>query len=67
MTFRKALIHAIAECRDCPWRCEDYLTAQEASRKHHIKTGHSISMDLGYAAYYERSTASPPPPSKPRA
>jgi len=62
MAFTKALIHAVAECRDCPWRCEDYLTAQVTARKHHLRTGHSVALDLGYVANYERSS----PPSKPQ-
>jgi len=32
----------------CDWLCEDFLTVQRKARQHTRKTGHSVSMELGY-------------------
>ena len=45
---RKALIHGVAHCMVCDWLCEDYLTVQRKARQHTRKTGHRVSMELGY-------------------
>jgi hypothetical protein len=45
---RKALIHGIADCLQCDWKCGDYLTVQRLAAQHHRKTGHRVSMELGY-------------------
>ena len=55
MRVSKWLIHAIAECKDCDWRCEDYLNAQRLTREHAAKTGHTVAIDLGYAAEYSNA------------
>lgn len=49
---KKCLIHAIAECLDCDWREEDYLTAQKEARKHAIRTGHTVNIETGYNQVY---------------
>ena len=45
---RKGLIHGIADCLECDWKCGDYLTVQKSAALHHRKTGHRVSMELGY-------------------
>ena len=50
----KSLIHAIADCSDCKFVDEYYLTAQKSGRQHHLKTGHRVILDLGYYMEYER-------------
>lgn len=54
---RKALIHGIAECRTCGWRCEDYLTVQGLAEKHARETGHHVTADLGYVVEYTSKAA----------
>lgn len=49
----KGLIHAIAECRDCGWGCENYLTAQAEARKHADSKRHLVVIDLGYVFEYD--------------
>ena len=44
----KSLVHGIADCTDCEWGCQDYLTVQAQARKHASETGHEVSMELGY-------------------
>jgi hypothetical protein len=48
----KALIHAVADCRNCDWRCEDYLTAQAEAEKHVADAQHTVTLELGYCAEY---------------
>lgn len=39
--------HAIAYCCDCNWECEDFERAPERARKHNLRTGHKVSIELG--------------------
>lgn len=57
MRIVKALVHAVAECNDCKWRSDDYLTAQQEARTHAVRNGHRVKIDLGYCGEYipERS------------
>ena len=52
--MKKGLIHAIANCSDCEWRCENYLSAQVKARRHNRETGHKVMVELGYRTVYER-------------
>jgi len=49
---RKWLVHAVAECRDCDFREEDYKKAQKTGRSHYIKTGHMVTIETGYCQIY---------------
>lgn len=51
------LIHAIAECRQCKWRCENYATAHEEAREHVEATAHHVLIDTGYCYEYEPEAA----------
>ena len=53
LRIKKSLIHTIAECRNCRWRCEDYLKAQQKSREHAESMNHLVVLDLGYIAQYD--------------
>jgi len=61
---RKAVVHAIANCLDCEWEAQDYLTAQRSARQHVQQTGHKVSMDLGYAVTISPNAADERPPTK---
>lgn len=52
MTASRGLVHGIAECKKCSWRCEDYLTVQKLAAHHARKTGHKVIVDLGYVVEY---------------
>ena len=49
---KKSLIGAMAWCRDCKWNEEGYEVAQKEARKHALKTGHTIDMELVYSQTY---------------
>jgi hypothetical protein len=49
---RKWLVHAVANCAECSWECQDYLTTQAKASAHAQSTGHFVTMDLGYAVEY---------------
>ena len=53
MSYRKWLVHAIANCQECDWEELDYKTAQKLARKHHLKTGHEVHIETGYAGTYK--------------
>jgi len=48
---RKSLVHGIAECKVCAWRCEDYLTVQRKAADHARHKGHVVIVELGYAMW----------------
>ena len=52
MKVAKWLVHGIADCTVCDWHCEDYLTVQRKAREHANRTGHTVGVELGYAARY---------------
>jgi len=54
MKVKKWLVHAIADCGDCDFYESDYQLAQTKARKHHMKTGHKITVETGYCQIYER-------------
>ena len=49
---RKGLIHGIANCTECDWQCQDYLTVERQAAKHARITGHRVGAELGYAVTY---------------
>ena len=51
-TARKGLIHGIAKCRNCDWRCGDYLTVEKKAADHARRFGHKVTADLGYVVEY---------------
>lgn len=48
----KSLIHGIANCTQCDWQCQDYLTVQARAAQHARSTGHRVSAELGYSVTY---------------
>lgn len=46
-------IHAIAHCRDCNFKDEDFQTAQETARKHNKEKGHTVDVEIGYWRMYK--------------
>jgi len=53
MRVNKWLVHAIAQCADCNFEVSDYQLAQTMGRSHHIKTGHTVTVETGYCQKYE--------------
>jgi len=49
---RPWLVHAVAYCQECDWKCEDYHIAVRAARDHARQTGHKIVVETGYAQTY---------------
>lgn len=37
--------HVLAECRDCPWSDDNYLTATAAAQRHATATGHTVNVE----------------------
>jgi len=37
--------HILAECRDCSWTDDDYMTAARSSRDHAEATGHTVVVE----------------------
>ncbi len=46
---RPWIVHAIADCSDCGWEETDYKTAVQKGRRHAETTGHTVSVETGYA------------------
>jgi hypothetical protein len=53
------LIHAIAHCRDCGLKEEDYNTAPKKGREHHNKTGHTVDVEIGFWREYSKEPKKP--------
>ena len=41
------IIHCIANCQQCDWQEQDYLTAPRKAAAHHRKTQHSVLVEKG--------------------
>lgn len=52
MTFRKYIVHFIAECKDCNWHTEDFITGQKAASEHARKHGHFVIAETGHYCEY---------------
>lgn len=48
------MIHAVANCNDCQWQDYSYHTAQRKGREHAKKTGHEVTIEVGYYIRYKR-------------
>lgn len=46
--------HAIANCMDCDWEDQWYLTAPVNGKKHHEETGHEVMLEIGFNKTLER-------------
>lgn len=60
--LRKSLVHGIANCTQCDWQCQDYLTVQARAARHAKETGHRVDAELGYAVTYSRTNQQPKEP-----
>ncbi len=49
----QGIIHAIAECRDCGWRSEDYQKAREIGRKHAKEFRHCVAVEIGWVILFD--------------
>ena len=49
---KKILERALAYCHDCTWTEEDEDIAQKEGRKHAMKTGHMVTVEIGYSQTY---------------
>ena len=38
----------IAQCQDCEWEEEDYITADSKARYHSKKTGHEVHIETAH-------------------
>lgn len=45
-------VHAMAECRDCPWSDQNYRKAENRARRHAATTGHTVHVERGQAWTY---------------
>ena len=59
LTITKGLIHGIANCSECGWGCQSYLTVQRNAQNHAKRYGHVVTLDLGYAVTYTPKKDSP--------
>lgn len=50
----RALTHGIAQCEDCDWHCEDFLTVQARAAQHARQHGHRVNAELCYIKTYDR-------------
>ena len=48
MIIRWGCYHAVAKCRDCDFEDQDWRTARQSASDHCDKTGHKMSMEVGY-------------------
>lgn len=55
--IRKYLIDAMANCYDCDWKDEYYITAQHNARRHAVKTGHTVHIETVYTQTYNPKPA----------
>ncbi len=46
------ITHTVAQCQDCEWRNEDYLTAKTKARIHSKKMMHRVVVETGNVVYY---------------
>lgn len=46
-------VHAVADCRDCDWCCENLKTAQSNARYHSARTGHTVRIEVAFAYHYK--------------
>lgn len=44
--------HVFAECRECSWSDDNYLTAERAARRHAVATGHTVSVERAQSWTY---------------
>lgn len=62
-TLRKSPVgthHVFAECRDCPWKDDDYTKAERTARRHAKTTGHMVMVERGQTwTYNERNERAP--------
>lgn len=49
---RQWLVHAIADCEDCPWEETGYRIAIQKGRYHAEETGHTVNIETGYCQVY---------------
>lgn len=45
MRRRSGLVHALAECRDCPWTTDYYKNALANGAQHAQRTGHHVQIE----------------------
>jgi len=53
MKIKMGVVHVIAQCRDCSWECQNYLTAQKLAARHARVKKHVVSVDVGKAGTYD--------------
>ena len=49
---RPRLVHAIGQCSDCEFYVDDLNEAVMKSRYHALNTGHTVTVETGYAQIY---------------
>ena len=52
MPDRRGVIGVLAHCLDCPWECDDYITAQRRASRHAAETGHRVEAEITYVQRY---------------
>lgn len=45
--------HVVAECLDCKWRTEEYITGRALAIKHAKKNKHKVLVDVGITGFYD--------------
>lgn len=52
MSYTYAVVHGLAECKDCGWETASYKNAQALAAQHAKKYGHRVVGELGIAFSY---------------
>lgn len=49
-------IHGVAHCENCEWYSQDYNDITKMARKHHLHTGHIVTVELGFWKQYKKKS-----------
>lgn len=56
MSKRLEVVHVIANCRDCDWTTEDYVTGRVAAYRHAKSRKHRVLVEVAYGGLYDGRT-----------
>jgi len=47
------VVHCIAECTNCDWNSDNYMTANRLARNHAKSKKHKVSVEIGTSGFYD--------------